>query len=66
MTGTELRELRGRLGLSVLEFGNAIGIGGKSTTKRRTVRRLEARDLVPDRYAKRAVVAAIRKIRSTQ
>lgn len=41
MTGDEMRAIRKRLGLSVIEFGHAFGYEGSDTTISVTIRRYE-------------------------
>ena len=65
MTGTELRDLQRRAGLSATAFGVAIGYGGKPHNIARTVRRLQGRgtEPIPEDVARRALVFEARLAR---
>jgi hypothetical protein len=59
MTGSELRKLRRRCGLSLVAFGEALGIGGEksASTLAREVRRLEKAEMVAPK-----IMRALRRI----
>lgn len=61
MTGTELRDLRRRSGLSYVGFGIELGFGGKRTSISRNIRGLEGLgdERIPPDIAKRARIVAV-------